>query len=80
MATSSMSSENTHLVFLCHETFCKMPLTMVTDDFSTKPFDFMPLDENPSMLTPNTQKVQWQLTEQTGPAHTRIILQAPEMV
>lgn len=57
-----------------------MPLTMVTDDFSTKLFDFVSLDENPSMLTANTQKVQWQLTEQTGPARTRIILQAPEMV
>lgn len=57
-----------------------MPLTMVTDDVSTKPFDFMSLDENPSLLTPNMQQVQWQLTEQAGPARTGIILQAPEMV
>lgn len=57
-----------------------MPLTIATDDFNTKPFDFMSLDENSSVLTPNMQKVQWQITEQAGWARTRIILQAPEMV
>lgn len=57
-----------------------MPLTMVTDDFNTKPFDFMSLDENSSVLTPNMQKVQRQITEQTGRVHTRITLQGPEMV
>lgn len=80
MATSSTSSEKTRLVFQCHYTFCKMPLTTRTDDFSTKPLDFTPLDKNHSTLTPRMQKVQRQLTEQTGPAHTRIILQAPAMV
>lgn len=43
-----------------------MPLTIATDDFNTKPFDFMSLDENSSVLTPNMQKVQWQITEQAG--------------
>lgn len=57
-----------------------MPLTVVTDDFSTKPFDFMSLDQNPSTLTPNMQKVQQRLTEETGPERTRIIPQAPALL
>lgn len=57
-----------------------MPLAAVTDDSSAKPLISCHLEENPSVLTPNMQKVQWHLREQIRPVQPRIALRMPGVV